>query len=196
MKFSEAKKRILGELKSKEFLKRIAEEDETMTKFIPAIIKMNECNYLTINSQSGCTIRGNKSVHTGKPYKIIQRSYVEGFMKKSDAETFIQRIQTKTDKNAIIIYPVSESLFSSSSTSSVFDIPLTMTISMEKTNIDTHMSTIIPQEVYDQYLKHAHLSKSENVCYVFCWDSKWNRHANLQGGLFKDILEGLGTDKL
>lgn len=191
MKFSEAKKTILKELKSKEFLERIAEEDETMIKFIPSIIKMNECNYLTINSQSGGIIKGNKSVHTGKPYKIIQRSYVEGFMKKSDAESFMQKIHTKTDKNAIIIYPVSESVFSSSAISSAFDIPLTMTLSMGKTNIDTHMSTIIPQEVYDQYLKQVHLNKSGDTCYVFCWDSKWNRPANLQGGLFKDILKEL-----
>ena len=186
MKFQEAQKEVLKTLSSKPFLDRIKEEDPNMVKYIPAFKEINAAGFLTINSQSGKQSRGKASVHTGKPYVINERAYMEGFLKEDQAEQFIKNMALHTDKNAILITSCKEA-----NIPPALDIPLTVTESAGNMTINTHMSTVLPETVMTVYRKQLHLNKSEKAVYVFCWDTKWNRAAMSKDGLFKDILRSL-----
>ena len=186
MKFQDAQKEILKTLSSKDFYERIKEEDPNMVKFIPTFREINRLGFLTLNSQAGHQTKGRKSYTTGKPYKISERAYMDGFLKEDHAERFLKEIALTTDKIAIYI-----SACKDPNIPSKFDIPLTITESDGKTEVNTHMSTAIPETVLAHFRKQVHLNKSEKAVYIFCLDPIWNRPASRKDGLFSEILQAL-----
>ena len=182
MKFKLAKKYALQRIASDDFKKNIEDEDPNMVKFIPIFLEMNQLDFLTTNSQAGHSHKG-KSVFTGKEYILSERAYLEGFLPEAKAERFIKEIALHTDKNAIFIPSCKELDISSK-----LDIPLTITESAGKQEINTHMSTAVPSSLTDMLRKQLKLNKSEKVVYIFCWDTIWNRLASKKNGLFTDVI--------
>ncbi len=157
-----------------------------MVKHIPIFEEINKLGFLTTNSQAGKQRRGKKSFHTGKPYTIHERAYMDGFLQESHAQEFILKMALNTDKVAMYVTSCKDPTIPRS-----LDIPLTITESGGKKDVTTHMSTVLPEAVMTMFRKQVHLNKSEKVVYVFCWDPIWNRPAMSKDGLFRDILQAL-----
>jgi hypothetical protein len=165
---------------TEDFLTRIKEEDESMLQHLPILKKMNEKGFITTGSQAG-----RKSGGINKPYVTEERAFVEGFMPYKKAVSFLRKMNLYTDKNATNIIDNPKFL------KSELDIPLTITMQNNKTNIETHMSLSLPIQILNSYKKEHKINRSENVLYVFCWDPIWNRNASNIDGLFTDILQNL-----
>ncbi len=185
MKFIDAQKRVIQMFESNEFIEEIRKEDETMVKNIPLLKEINKCGYLTFDSQAGRCHKGKKSFFDGKPYETKERAYIMGFMKKDKAEKFIKEMGINTDKNAVYGPICNENV----DIPSALDIPLTITINKDKTEINTHTSAAIPESYANFLKKQVKLNKSEDVVYIVCWDTKWCRSASDKNGLFNDILK-------
>ncbi len=170
----------------KSFEENIKEEDPLMVKYLPLLQKINKAGFLTTNSQAGHRSKG-KHFQTGKPYELIERAYLEGFMLESDAAKFIKAMGIETDKNAIY-RPVGAS---ATEMPPELDIPLTIVKKGSKTSVETHTSVGLPKEWSDSFKKMAHLNKSEKVVFILCWDAQWGRSAAGKQGLFTQILECL-----
>jgi hypothetical protein len=186
MKFKEAQKKAIEMFESPDFFERIREEDARMLKQLPLLKKINTNGFLTQDSQAGKFQKGI-SIFTKKPFETHERAYLTGFIQEEKAGEFLKKIALKTDKNAIYIPICDDALNIPSS----LDIPLTITKSQGKVEIHTHMSSALPSTTADFFRKQAHLSKSEKVVYIFCWDPLWNRLASGRNGLFTDILHCL-----
>ncbi len=186
MKFKDAQKKAAMMFSSKTFHHRIREEDETMLKHLPILQEINTHGYLTIESQAGRKSSG-KSYDDGTSYEISERAYITGFMQEAKAVEFIKQMNTTTDKNAIFLTYCEDSLYLPSS----LDIPVTITKNGGKTEINTHMSSALPQSVWHSWRKQVHLNKTEKIVFIQCWDPLWNRNASGHNGLFKDILHVL-----
>ena len=147
-----------------------------MLKHLPLLQKINKNGFITVESQAG-----NRS--KGKGYEIIERAYITGFMKETDAEQFIKNMAIHTDKNAVYVPVCNE-------TPPSLDIPLTIT-KQEDVRVTTHMSATLPKEAEAFFRKMASLSKSEKVVFIFCWDPMWCRLASRRTGLFTEVLKVL-----
>lgn len=185
MKFADAKMAALQRIASDEFKKDREEEDSRMIKFIPTFLEMNRLNFLTNDSQAG-HFRKGISVFSGKPYTESERAYVIGFMPEKQAEAFILNMALHTDKNAIVV-----AACDNWDASRKLDVPLTITRSEGKMDVQTHMSTTVPTSHFEFEKKLAKLNKSENVVMMFCWDPIWNRLASNKNGLFTDVIRVL-----
>jgi hypothetical protein len=184
MKFADAKKKSIQMFESDDFKQRIREEDPTMIKHLDILKEINKYGYLTTESQAGRCRKGAKSYFDGKPYEIKERAYICGFIKKDTAEKFIKEMGINTDKNAVFIPICDDNI----DIPRVLDIPLTITIQKDKTEVSTHTSAAIPKSYAEQLRKEKKLNKSEDVVYVVCWDTKWCRNASDKNGLFTDVL--------
>jgi hypothetical protein len=165
MKFNSAQKKALIKFDNPEFIENIKEEDSTMVKHLDILKQINECGYLTTNSQAG-----------RKTSTIYERSYINGFMLKKDAIKFIKMMNIETDKNALYISI-------STDPDPKLDIPLTI----ENQEVITHMSTSVPRRIWENERKQLDLD--DNIIYIFCFDPKWNRNASSKNGLFIDVLK-------
>jgi len=165
MKFNSAQKKALIKFDNPEFIENIKEEDSTMVKHLDILKQINECGYLTTNSQAG------RKIPT-----IYERAYILGFMLKKDAIQFIKNMNIETDKNALY---VSISIDADPK----LDIPLTL----ENQKVITHMSTSVPRRIWENERKQLDLD--DDIIYIFCWDPKWNRNASSKMGLFTDVLK-------
>ena len=190
MKFVEAQKRSVSMFSAPGFIKDIREEDPTMVKHLSLLKTMNQCGYITKESQAGNKSVG-KSVIDGKPFEIIERAYIAGFMLEVDAIQFIKNLGIFTDKNAVFVPYCSDDIHLPAS----LDVPLTITKKGDITKVVTHMSTTFPESHWHQERKQAKLNKSEKIAYIFCWDTKWNRNASSATGLFTDVIKTLKSLK-
>jgi hypothetical protein len=186
MKFKEALKKSVELFDSKEFIELRREEDPTMIKHLPLLQKINKLGFLTENSQAGRFSKG-KHYKDGLPYEIHERAYVSGFMLETKAVEFIKHFNLYTDKNVAFVPVCSDTIHLPAS----LDIPVTYSIHKKITSIDTHMSTALPNSLFEWYKKFLKINKSEKVVYLFCWDTKWDRLASKENGLFKDIIKTL-----
>jgi hypothetical protein len=173
MKFKAGQKKAVAKFDDPEFIANIKDEDSTMVKHLNILKKINQRGYLTTNSQAG---RKTNTIH--------ERAYIIGFMLKKDAVEFIKNMNIETDKNAIIIEQ------NGLKTESKFDIALTIE-KKNKWEIFTHMSTTVPPSYFYSQQSQLNIDSSEKVVYIFCWDSKWNRNASSNHGLFTDVLKVL-----
>lgn len=186
MKFSQVQGRWIRRLSSKKFQDRIRREDPSMLENIEKFfLPINQLGFLTFDSQDGKQERGT-SVLNGKPYLLTQRAYMMGFLKRSQAITFIKNMAIFTDKNAIVI-PHGRFLKKDKQLDPALDLPLTITRIDGETRIDTHMSSAFSEEMFLQQLRELGLEEEEDIVIVFCWDSQWNRKEKL----FQDILRVL-----
>jgi hypothetical protein len=188
MKFQEAKNKAAKLLKSKDFIERVKDEDETMLRHLTILQKINQAGFLTTESQAGKKQTG-KSYDDGKKYVISERAFVSGFMVEKKAIEFIKEINLKTDKNAVYVPYCADDVYIPSN----LDIPLTITKKNGKEEIITHASTALPKSMWEFFRKQAKINKTEKIVYVFCWDTKWNRDASSKTGLFTDIYKILSS---
>lgn len=186
MKFAEALQTSIKTLTSKEFQKRVEEEDEKMLKHLPLLQKINQHKFLTVNSQGGHKESG-RSALDGKPYEISERAYLMGFMLEKDAEEFLKQMNIMTDKSAIFTPFCEDTLYLPSS----LDIPVTLTKKGKQISVNTHLSSALPLSAWESFRKQAHINKSEPIVFVQCWDPKWNRNASGKSGLFTDVVKCL-----
>jgi len=170
----------------KSFADKIKEEDPLMVKYLPLLQKINKAGFLTVNSQAGHRSKG-KHYQTGKPYELVERAYLVGFMLEEDAAKFIRAMGIQTDKNAIFL-PVGASI---EDIPSALDIPLTIVKRGSDTTVETHTAAALPKELSDSFKKMVHLNKSEKAVYILCWDTHWGRSAAGKHGLFTQVLECL-----
>jgi len=183
MKFKDAQAKSVSLLSSPDFADRVKEEDASMIKHLDLLKNMNQYGYITTNSQGGKKSVGN-SVYDGKSYEMNERAYITGFMLESHAIKFIQYLGIHTDKNAIFVPYCGSKIHSPSS----LDVPLTITKKGGKTEVTTHMNTVLPFTIWEQERKGAKINKTEKIAYIFCWDTKWNRNASVATGLFTDVV--------
>ena len=181
MKFNEAKAQAVALFNSAEFKERVMEEDASMLRQLAILQEINRHGFITVNSQAGAKTKG-KHYETGKAYENMERAYLMGFMLETEAALFIKNMGIKTDKNAVFVPVCSDDI----KLPSALDIPLTMTKSAGRTQIDTHFSSALPKSTFESFRKQAKLNKSEKIVFIFCWDSEWGRQ-----GLFKDVLRVL-----
>ncbi len=186
MKFQDATTYSVEMLSSPDFRTRVQEEDVSMLKHLDILKKINAAGFLTVNSQGGRKSSGI-SKKDGKPYEIHERAYLMGFMKEEKAVEFLRRINIYTDKNAIFVPYCEDSIYIPSS----LDIPLTVTKKGQSLSVNTHTSSALPLSTWTSFRKQANINKSEKIVFVQCWDTKWNRGASTQKGLFKDVLKCL-----
>ena len=186
MKFKEAQEAMVNQFDSPTFHERIKEEDPIMFKHIPLLKKINRAGMITFNSQSGQKISG-LSADDHKPYTIIERAYLFGWMKIEEAASFIFQLGISTDKQAIYLPMVSDNTLLPGSLA----VPFTITITGKRTENTTRGSSALPERVYIQLKAESRLNKSEKVVAVMCWDPKWNRNASGPRGLFSDVLKVL-----
>lgn len=170
MKFKAAQKKAVDKFENPEFIENIKEEDSTMVKYLGILKEINECGFLTTNSQTG-----------RKTPIIYEKAYILGFMLKKDAVKFIKTMSIETDKNALYVS------ISNIDADPTLDIPLTI----EKQKVITHMSTSVPRRIWENERKQLDLD--DDIIYIFCWDPKWNRTASSKMGLFTDVLKILKT---
>lgn len=185
MKFVEAKAKAVAMFSSPDFIKNITEEDQSMVKHLNLLKTINKCGYITRNSQVGNRIIGKKSAIDGKPFEIIERAFITGFMLEVDAIKFIKNLGIFTDKNAFFVPYCSDDVRLPAS----LDIPLTISKKKNITEVTTHMSTTYPVSYWHLERKEAKINKSEKVVYIFCWDTKWKRNASSATGLFTDVIK-------
>ena len=185
MKFVEAQAKAVSMFSAPGFIKDIRQEDPTMVKHLSLLKTMNQCGYITTNSQAGNKTVGKKSAIDGKPFEIIERAYITGFMLEVNAIQFIKNLGIFTDKNAVFVPYCSDDIHLPAS----LDVPLTITKTGDITKVVTHMSTTYPESYWHQQRKEAKINKSEKIVYIFCWDTKWNRNASSATGLFTDVIK-------
>lgn len=200
MKFDEAKKAMVKYLKSDEFADR--EDAKTTLPAIEILQEINKHGYITINSQIGDDFSGFNP-ETKNYYRIRERAFLEGFMKKEKALALIEEINSKTDKVAHFLYANPDPAFAKVYfEGSMDDIPkIGVTVSgtskksvadIKKYSIYTIISTVLPMSTFDLYLKKiAKVNKSENVVWVSIYDPVYGRNALGKNGLFKVVLEAL-----
>jgi hypothetical protein len=171
MKFKAAQKKAVANFDNPEFIENIKDEDPNMVNHLGILKQINECGFLTTNSQAG--------IKTIKPL-FHERAYILGFMVKNDAAQFMKNMSIETDK--VVICPSFEICVDKA-----FDIPLSME-KKDEWKVFTHMSTSLPRRIWDKERKKLDLDKKD-IVYIFCWDPKWNRNASNKNGLFTDVLK-------
>jgi hypothetical protein len=176
MKFTDVKKNRIKMFDAPEFIQRIKDEDESMLKYLNILKEINFCGFITLESQAGHYKKSKNYVHN-------EKAYIIGFIEESRAEKFIKHLSLNTNKVAFIIHIVNNSY----DIPAKFDIPLTT----ENDQVVTHMSTIIPQSVFDMYRKEIKINKSEKIILIECIDPVFNRDAKKKDGLFIDVLKTL-----
>lgn len=86
MTFIQAQNRWIRRMSSKKFQDRIPMLENIQKFFLP----INRLGFLTFDSQDGKQEQGT-SVLNGKPYLLMQRSYMMGFSKRPQAIAFIKK---------------------------------------------------------------------------------------------------------
>ena len=188
VKFKDAIQKSVDMLSSPEFLQRVKEEDNTMLQHMKILKEINAKGFLTENSQGGHKSSGVSKLD-GKRYEMNERAYLVGFMLESVATEFIKKCNIYTDKNVMFVPHCEDNLYVPSS----LDIPLTITKKGKEIIVETHTSSALPVSVWNSFRKRSHIDKSEKVVFLQCWDSKWNRNASSEKGLFTDVLSILKT---
>jgi hypothetical protein len=181
MKFNDAIKHSVNYLKSKEFTER--EDAITTIPTIDKLVELNKHGLLTYDSQVGKKDQYN-----------TERAYINGFMEREKAEQLMQYVMIHTDKIMYIVGSVSDKkwmdnpIFKRSES-----IPLT--ISTKTKEVETTMTTILPEEIVDFERKLVRITKNSNIVPVFCFDPIWGRYTISKNGLLNDILRCISNMK-
>lgn len=171
------KKHAVAKFSSPSFLQVRKNEDPTMLKYMGILQRINKYGYLTTESQAG-----HKS---GTNY---ERAYIAGFMLETLAEKFIKNMGIFTDKTAIYLPKCKNNTHLPAS----LDVPLTLNKKSGKVVVVvTHMSSALPDSVWELQRKQLNIDKSEKIVFIECWDPKWCRNASNYNGLFTDVLKML-----
>lgn len=199
MKFQDAQKAMVQYLSSNEFKNR--EDAKTTLPSIKILQDINRKGLLTTNSQTGEDEKGFNP-ETKKYYRICERAYIEGFMKRSNGLALIDFLNTTTDKVAFFIYenpdPAFETLYFEGDVKAVPSIPVTVSGSssvgyshIKKLYPDTKMPTTVPKSTADFQRNHVKLNKSEDTHWICIIDPVYGRNALKKDGLFTVVLDAL-----
>lgn len=146
-----------------------------MLKYLPLLKEINKCGYLTTNSQAGNTLKVN-SVFDNTPYVYRERAYICGYMTLEKASKFIYNLSVNTDKQAICLTPIPESIADKIPRS--LNIPLTLEDNKNVIKSFTHMGTSLSFQNDYTFRKEIHLNKNDPSVFIFCWDPIWERIAS------------------
>jgi hypothetical protein len=167
----------IARMNSEEFLQARMKEDPTMVSYLDVLMDINRCGFLTTNSQSGQIVASNT-------IRMIERAYVCGVMRASDAEAFVKTLSVSSDKVAgQVVVSDADSI----------PIPVTLSAWVTHTKIDTHTNvrfSMYPDEAsHDFETLGIPESFQKHFVFVLCYDTVWGRDARI--GLFRDVAEAL-----
>ena len=198
MKFINAQTKIIKYLKSSDFSNR--EDAQDTIPSIPILEKIISNGFISEGSQEGI-YKSGYNAKTKMYYKIKERAYLSGFMKRDKARKFVERLNTETNKIAFIVQIDSSDafnkLFYEGVPEAVSSIPVTVENSATiKSGIKSlypfsKIKLVIPLQAFNFMKKLAYLDKRNRVEYVVCIDAVYCRRASSVNGLYKDVLKFL-----
>ncbi len=190
MKFKDAQKFVIEYLDSDSFKNR--EDVQTTIRAVPLLKTINSKGFITQDSQQGINSSGYNS-SSELYYSIKERAYVNGFMKRKNAEEFISWMNTYTDKIAFIIYQVDNNI----DFSVLPFIPVTVSATGNNKNELTHfvqktrIRTVLPENDIKFLKKMSKLNLTEPIEYISVIDPVYGRKATSKNGLLSNITDGL-----
>jgi hypothetical protein len=195
MKFTDAQTKVIEYINSSDFLDRSDTQDTIAS--ISILEKIIKGGFLTDGSQEGMCKSGYNT-ETNKYYRIEERAYVSGFMKKENARKFVERFNTETEKIAFIIQIDSTNDFDTlfyTKPSAVSSIPVTVSNSattrsgIKSLYPDSSIKLVWPINTLNAIKQNVYLNKGEAVEYVVCIDPVYCRKGTNVKGLYKDIIK-------
>lgn len=195
LSFSESQEWLMNHLNSAAFKKR--ENAGNTISSIPILQKIVKDGMITQNSQEGIISKGFSKI-TNNFYKIKERAYLSGFMKRDKSFEFVNWINTYTDKVAFITAVIPDDIDSDIRRTTT---PIAVTVGVSsKTKIienptnytvDTVIPQFIDEDTFHNIKRGSNLKHSENVDLVSIFDPKYGRLASSKDGLYNDVLKGL-----
>jgi hypothetical protein len=195
MKFTDAQTKLIEYLSSSDFLHR--EDTHDTIASIPILENIIKGGFLTENSQEGMCKSGYNT-ETKRYYRIEERAYLSGFIKRENARKFVEQFNTETDKIAFIIQIDSTKAFDTlfyKEPSAVSSIPVTVSNSattrsgIKSLYPDSSVKLVWPIRTLNAIKQSVYLNKGEAVEYVVCIDPMYCRKGTSVKGLYKDILK-------
>ena len=198
MKFSDAQKKMIEYLDSKEFKER--EDAEDTLGSISILQKIIKYGLITTGSQEGSISTGYNS-SSKRYYRIEERAFIIGFMKPEKAYECMNHINTYTDKIGFIVRSEPskefEKEFYEGDVKGLSNIPVTVS-GTSKTDRpikvlypDSRLQAVMPSSSLDKDKKSANMSNSEDTVFVTLIDPVYGRKAASKDGLYKVILDAL-----
>jgi hypothetical protein len=198
MKFINAQTKMIKYLKSLDFSNRSDTQDTIIS--LPILEKIITNGFISDGSQEGIHNRGYNT-ETKRYYKIKERAFLTGFMKRAKARKFVERINTETNKIAFIVQidpsEAFDKLFYEGDPNAVSSIPVTVENSASiKSKIKSlyphsQIKLVLPKSTFNCMKKSANLKKICAIEYIACIDPVYCRRANSVNGLYKDVLKTL-----
>ena len=142
---------------------------QVSTKSYNILSKINKLGLLTFDSQEGCK---------------NERSYVAGYMLRDNALKFVDILNCRTDKIAIVLHP--------SGTWERSRIALTKT---SDNVVESSLHVFMNRKGHLGLRQSLGLLMSWDVVLLECIDPKWGRKAYGLNGLFTQVAEHLSSIK-
>ena len=159
-------------------------------KLIDGLKLVNAAGLLTYVSSAG---RNKEPLVTRRdtnvPDIMSERAMLGGFMLRDVALSFVDWINTNTDKVAII--PVYVKGRRSINIDNDVPIAIAMIHKGSKKEAFFYINGYITPEIESSNRKEVHLSSDVDVLSVSIFDPKWGRHSWVKDGLINDVLAGL-----
>ena len=159
-------------------------------KLIDGLKLVNAAGLLTYVSSAG---RNKEPLVTRRdtnvPDIMSERAMLGGFMLRDVALSFVDWINTNTDKVAII--PVYVKGRRSINIDNDVPIAIAMIHKGSKKEAFFYINGYITPEIESSNRKEVHLSSDVDVLSVTIFDPKWGRHSWVKDGLINDVLAGL-----
>ena len=109
-----------------------------------------------------------------------ERAYVSVFMSKEQAAAFVDTLNVRTDKVAMIVHPCQR-----------FETSGRIPVTVDHGRIFTRFPPYMGMTDHKHLRKQAGLRPGADVAMVECLDARWGRCAWKKGGLFADIVRCL-----
>jgi len=199
MKFKDAQTKMIEYLNSSDFSNR--EDAQDTVSSIAILEKIISNGFITDNSQEGMCKSGYNT-EIKRYYRIEERAYLSGFMKRETARKFVERLNTETNKIAFITQIDSTEEFDKlfyTTPRAVSGIPVTVENSattesgIKKLYPFSIIKLVLPISAFNFAKKNAYLNKTEVVEHVVCIDPVYCRKATSVKGIYKDVLKILAS---
>ena len=159
-------------------------------KLIDGLKLVNAAGLLTYVSSAG---RDKEPLVTRRatsvPDIMSERAMLGGFMVRDVALSFVDWINTNTDKVAII--PVYVKSRKSINIDNDVPIAIAMIHKGSKKEAFFYINGYMTPEIESSNREEVHLSPDVDVLSVTIFDPQWGRHAWIKDGLINDVLAGL-----
>jgi len=158
-------------------------------ELIDGLKLVNAAGLLTYVSSAGRNKEPLVTTEGALPDIMSERAMLGGFMLRDVALSFIDWINTNTDKVAII--PVYVKGRRSINIENDVPIAIAMIHKGSKKEAFFYINGYITPEIESSNREELHLSPDVDVLSVTIFDPKWGRHSWLKDGLINDVLAGL-----